>query len=367
MLSNKRRFWVIFLSAALLLFVVVFKYYSPLKLVGEHGPEYYGEYIASDGKTLFVLAENVDKLLFLDISTPDKPELISTLTFPEYLGTAAGITLNGNYLYVVSKGPQGILIVDVSNPESPRIVANYPPLENSTFNSRLIISNNIGYVSHREGRGNSSLFRLSILSMKDPLEIKQLSIVPEIGSPLWQVGDYLYVEVIYDSSYDSYLGIVDVSNPEDSKLIEQPPTLHARTLTNVTDADANDREIFFSSYNGLLTTDISNSSIQGVIKYPDYWAEKIIINGNMGYFLRRLSLYVVDLSSERKSDIVFLDSISQGMDFVLVKDHLYVADSLDGLLVYKINRNTPAWRNAITAFGYGIEYWLSDRIGKYVP
>ena len=382
MIKNKKRFLVIFLGAASLLLVVVFKHYSPLRLVGKYDPGIFGttefEYIATQNNTIFILSNDysdgsgeIGKLLVFDALPPDKPKLISTLTFQPNLGRAAGITVNGNYLYVVTMGSYGILTIDISNLESPRLISNYSPPKNSIFHSELIISNNIGYVENFLIENNDRFRRLSVLSMENPKAIKQLTIVPELGYPLWKIGDYLYIQLapyhpspMYPNSsiYDYPLGILDVSNPESPKLVKEMYDLRFPT-----DADANDSWLYFSSFSGILAVDISNPMPQPVLKYNDYNMDKILVDEDTGYFIGgRLQMYVVDLSSEKKSKVIFRDNLSQGMDFVRVGDYIYMTDAFDGLLIYKINRSTPAWRNNLAAFFYRLEFRFWDGIAEYL-
>ena len=67
------------------------------------------------------VADGVDGLDIIDISTPASPTLVGNY---DTSGEASGVTVNGNYAYVAD-GTDGLDIIDISTPASPSLAGNY--------------------------------------------------------------------------------------------------------------------------------------------------------------------------------------------------------------------------------------------------
>ncbi len=59
-------------------------------------------------------------LTVYDISSPAKPEIVTSLHFP---GSANGIAMSGNRVYL-AMGPEGLRVIDVSAPAKPRLIGS---------------------------------------------------------------------------------------------------------------------------------------------------------------------------------------------------------------------------------------------------
>jgi hypothetical protein len=190
----------------------------------------------------------------IDISTPSKPKRIGTYELPQG-NTIYDFIVSGKYGYVVFTN--SILVLDLTNPSKPALVGSKTfPLENNavfiearTNGEQLIVRKN-AVVGGAFGTVGSSTDELFIFSLKDPAKFEQLghlSLEGRNGTNMrfstdeFQVsGQYLYVE----------------------------------------------------SLGNILTIDISNpAKPQQVGKYTfsddsSWYADNIIINGNVLYFLR---------------------------------------------------------------------------------
>lgn len=159
------------------------------------------------------------------------------------------------------------------------------------------------------------------------------------------------------------LGIVDVSDPSRPELVRK-----MSELKHISAATIYEDNLFLSSVKSSIL-DVSKPDSPFVLKKLNYvyQMDNIIVDKKRIYALNRWYLGIIDVSDLDNPTTIFFDKTTQAVDFVLVDDYLYIVDMRDGLLVYKINRNTPAWRNTMADFLYKIEFWRQYIIDNFLP
>jgi len=361
---EKKKIGLIFVPLFFLMLAgVYFIYFSPIRFVGKYeasdDPDFsaYSE-LGSHDNNLFVLREghNVypDELLIFDISERSKPELISGTEFSPSLGGVRGMTIDGEYLFIVSI-TRGILVVDISRMQSPQLVSEYDWEQHGGYGSTLLVRDKIGYIRSvitDEAERDEQLY---VLSLENPLAITVLSATREGGTPLSIENNYLYTAAMFDAQQSArrYLKILDVSDPGNPVVVKE-----LFDVDSLTDAQIQGEKLYLSGGDGFLVADISDPANPLMLGKVEWVSDEIVVDKQYVYALHPWYVQVIDVSDANKPVIIDAERITQGRDFTLVDDYIYVVDWSDGLFVYKTNHATPSLYKRLSSYFYKIQEWF---------
>ena len=90
------------------------------------------------------IADGRSGLLVVDVSQPDKPEILASLALP---GESKGLLVSGGRAYVVS-GQYGVTVVDIQHPTRPRVVGRYKV---AGLSRRLALDDGYLYLTRSKG------------------------------------------------------------------------------------------------------------------------------------------------------------------------------------------------------------------------
>ena len=160
------------------------------------------EKIEIAGKYAYVTNSSLNRFGIIDISDPNEPVEISTLSSSTAFSFVKGLDIAGKYAYV--SGLETFQIIDISNPTSPTIIGGVTSTD--IYLDAVYVSGNYAYVS-----GIDSVQIINISNPTSPVIVGSVVSSTALGSvtSLYVSGVYAYVA---DRSSDS-LRIVDVSNP----------------------------------------------------------------------------------------------------------------------------------------------------------
>lgn len=170
-----------------------------------------------------------NSLYITDISRPNDPTLISTLTDPSShrLDDVFGIYVSGKYAYVTSgMGPSAsdrLTVIDISNSKSPSIVGSLQDHTNLKSALHIYISGEYAYVS---APGDN---RFSIIDISSPTNPQYVGSIKDNtylygADGVWVTGKYAYVISHHNYGDGSgagvdYLNAIDVSDPGHPTLV----------------------------------------------------------------------------------------------------------------------------------------------------
>ncbi len=239
--------------------------------------------VALSGNTAYVADLN-GYLQVIDITTPEKPEIRSSLELP---GWATDLALSGNYLYITAGDLQ---LVDISTPDTPQLLDTIPVSGDPTS---VVVKGDSVYVSD----GDS----LHIFDISIPDQPTLLSSLPIPGGSARDIAvssDFAYV-----AAGGNGLQIVDITN-------QSSPSLAGQFTDSMS-----------------LTTNV-------------------VINNNMAYVLDNLRLHILDISnptSPLRVSTFFLGGSPQALH--IDNNLIYIANADFGLQA--IDVSIPAEPNRI--------------------
>lgn len=141
-----------------------------------------------------------DDLAIIDISDPDAPSLVSTLSLPYKPGynTWSDVAVSGDYAYVANRD-SGLIVVDVSNPSVPSRVGSYKSMG---WIEDIEVSGNYAYLAAYDSG-------MVVLDVSNPTSPTLLGKVALTGiSYIAFDGRYAYAAIGHDSVY-----VLDCQNP----------------------------------------------------------------------------------------------------------------------------------------------------------
>ena len=288
--------------------------------------------VAVKGKYAYVLAQNNQSLVIIDISNPSSPQIVGSVS-DSLLAGARRIKISGNYAYVGTTNSK-LTIVDISNPTSPQVVSSVNLGSGEKFTGGLYVSGKYVYtgpfncyfsvvdvedpsspkiiatyygaevceISDMWVSGNyayltnhvfNSIVVIDISNPASPIKAGSVSSHFPHPSGLYLSGKYLYVVSEYDGSEGQGLEIWDVSNPSSLSLVSY---LSHPLLDNCRSIEVKGDYAYISSYDEdrIVVVDVSDPSNPQVVKSFSHSS----IDGPEGFDISGRYLYLANFESD---------------------------------------------------------------------
>ena len=332
--------------------------------------------IRRDVNAIFVRGQEAyvgfgNSIIILDVTNPADPRLISSISLP--VDEVLVLQVIGDYLYV--NWPDltgGMYIIDVSDPLYPIEVDCQE--ENSFQLSSATLSGDYAYLP----LGDVEKGGLLIYDVTNPRKVVEVGAYqPEpIGRPVFFPnlsnidssqrivtsvgisGDYAYVGENLpggDSIYNGQLRILDISIPENPRLVG---IYNMPYQTGITDIVAGDKYVFASAsgwiVNHELTTILDISDPASPIELHQFSTDLLATSfGNFVYFIDSGNIVIWDVSDPSSpAEVGSIDippTVYVGTnDIVISGDYLYVAMQDEGLQIF--NNTNPSKPVKISTF-----------------
>lgn len=233
------------------------------------------------------------KLLIINIEDPSNPHIVSTVDInPDFfsnegllwVGYVEDVYVSSSFAYVANGG-QGISIIDISNPRTPRIVGSAP----SDYAVGVYVSNNYLYVV-----GNtltSSSGALTIMEIENPEHPNLLGHILTSGDAkdVYVSGNYAYV-----ANGLSGLQIIDVKNPAKPSIVGN----YDRFFETVEGVYVSGSHAYLAKgWGGLEVINIDNPSDPATvaeIETPGS-AQSVYVSGSYAYVADRDDFLIVEI------------------------------------------------------------------------
>ena len=228
------------------------------------------------------------KLTIVDISNPTSPQVVSSVNLGSGEKFAGGLYVSGKYVYT---GPLNCYfsVVDVEDPSSPKIIATYYGAEVCEI-SDMWVSGNYAYLTNHVF---NSIVVIDISNPASPIKAGSVSSHFPHPSGLYLSGKYLYVVSEYDGSEGQGLEIWDVSNPSSLSLVSY---LSHPLLDNCRSIEVKGDYAYISSYDKdrIVVVDVSDPSNPQVVKSFSHSS----IDGPEGFDISGRYLYLANFESD---------------------------------------------------------------------
>jgi hypothetical protein len=173
--------------------------------VSSYYPELVGSAAVSQGLNdlaltgNFVVAVNRTGLFVFDVSTPQSPQQIASLSLPD---EGYRVRLDGDVAYVAGEGA-GLQVIDISDPYNPALIGSYDTVATT---SRVMVAGDYAFLGQ-------STDGLVITDISNPNAVQAVGTAEggAAGESL-RLGDYLYVADWYTPALQ-VIDVSDVSNP----------------------------------------------------------------------------------------------------------------------------------------------------------
>jgi hypothetical protein len=281
-------------------------------------------------------------LLVVDIATPARPVLLSSLNLGGQIGDLA---VSGDLAYVANYGgtnPGKLQIVDLSNPFAPRLRGS---LELPGNPSGVDLAGSLAAVATFNGG-------LQLVDVDNP---DVPAILGTVGPDVLR-NSVLDVRLAAGRAYVANLGglyIVDIANPASAALLDAFNSVTGGAIIgNGQGVDvAGDRAYLAAGGGGLLVLDVSDPTfpiLVGTFDTPVY-AQKVEVRGDRAYVAdREGGLQLVDVSNPTApAALDRLDTLGSANRLAVANDRVLVADMGGGMPI-------------VSATGAGLE-----RLGRF--
>ena len=202
-------------------------------------------------------------LYIYDITNPTIPVLAGSVD----PGTVEGVYVSGNYAYL-AMNTDGIAVVDISNPFSPTLVGSVDPGASGTAD-KIVVSGNYAYVADQD-----DLLRVyDVTDPRNPLSISRF-----LGGGGADVGMGVSIDddVLYLSSQNAGLRIIDISNPVSTTLLSIIDPGGASISSHI----AGDYAYVANNTEGMYIIDISSSTSPFLVGTNDQGDQYRVVSGN---------------------------------------------------------------------------------------
>lgn len=150
----------------------------------------------------YIISNGNNSLVIFDISDPAYPTLVSSTDSSLDLPIAADIA--DNYIYIASSGNDSLVILDVSDPSLPVVVATIS--SNLSSPQAVKVANGYAYVT---SQGNNSLVIFDVLTPSSPIFVSSTGDGISLPKAIYINYKYTYVANLGDNS----IAMIDVSDP----------------------------------------------------------------------------------------------------------------------------------------------------------
>ena len=230
--------------------------------------------IAIGDKFAFFHRPDVSRLYLLDISIPDKPSIVDSLTFDltiaeyPYKDTINDMKISGSHLLICSQA-KGLITMDFSNPSDMAFLDTLKLL-NTTF-SGMSISGNFAYII-KVPPGGSNYGKIGIIDFSNPADLKLVSTIAGTeycSTPPVILGNMLY-SIAYN--YDPYrpdpdfgkFYSYDISNPSN------PSRISMNTIGAATGIAGYNNKLCLANFGYYFNVLSTSNLLTTLFQYPQY-------------------------------------------------------------------------------------------------
>ena len=316
------------------------KEYEQIEIVGD-----YAYLLLNDKSTVPEV-----NFMIVDISEPSRPRTVSLhdVTYTPYIPT--GFAITERYAFI-TREDFGVEVVDISDKANPVSAGIY---ENVVGRITRVVAVD-HYVFYYDGSSS-----WHVLDMSDPQDIEMVTKLRNIGEPMVVSGKYIYAVQFSDETNRSTLQVVDVSDPANPT-----PVFEGFQFWPIGDiAIWGERAYAMSSADRTYILDISQPGKPELVAAVNQGGNAISATSDTIYVITDTGLMAVDVSDESNGAPKYLATIGEdklrdllqtkgvtysenadgslelykhiGMDDVATaKDHIYVMDSTQGLMIFK--------------------------------
>jgi hypothetical protein len=196
--------------------------------VWNSNPIYYNR-IANEGNYLYITTSigNFDLKIF-DISNPELPTEVGSLTLPAPADLTSGIDVSNGYVYLTLY-QAGLKIIDVSNPSQPFEVFTY---NQNVWFWDVNLGGTYAYVTDTY----AAYTKVDVFDVSDPTNPVIVGVRTFGSPPPHAYKNFVYGDVLFVGDLmDPYLSVVDVSNPLIPTIISDQVIADIYTGIDVTD------------------------------------------------------------------------------------------------------------------------------------
>ncbi len=172
-------------------------------------PEFSPKDITISGDLAYIAARK--SMLICDISDPSNPQEIGVF---ETDGSARGIDVSGNLAFIADGG-HGFAIVDITDPQA---ITEIGAVYEGTVANSIAVSGNYAYVAHSCHMSNTMSQGLTTIDISNPQEPKTVAAVHECywAKDVVVEGNYAYIAAGFyldEHNHDGAFYIVDITDP----------------------------------------------------------------------------------------------------------------------------------------------------------
>ncbi len=206
---------------------------------------------------LVFLDKNGKGFTIIDVSDVTTPELVSNVTIDT---DVYDLAIKDSYVYIVGYST-GLMIYDISDPYDPIMIQTYtvfPAIQTGALRTQDIkIIDDVAFIAHNDG--------FAMLNISNPLDVTYLGALEnEISGEKSQgvdvFGDYAFVSIINDLTFDYGVKMLDISNASDIYETTRYQSALYRTQDIFVD-ELNDRLFLAQEKGGTFIFDISSPSL----------------------------------------------------------------------------------------------------------
>ncbi len=247
------------------------------------------------GNYAYVVDSTDGNLRVIDLSKPDYPELISTLS--SVGSSPTSVRVFGNYAYVLDATDDTFKSINIANPTSPTIISSLAI--GSGTHTRFDLSGKYAYLLDY---GTDLLRIIDISNPNDLVSVSTISITMSSVSKVFALGKYIYVTTGTDNNFK----IIDVSNPNTPVIVSSSFSLGGAPVgvfvsgryAYILDATSDDLKI-------IDISDPSTPVTNGTISLPT-----AVTDGSLFLSGRYVYAVTIDASSLDREDFAVIDVAS---------------------------------------------------------
>jgi len=241
------------------------------------------------GDYAYVTGASSDSLVAIDISNPFSPAIIGIASSSSYMNGAQGVYVSGDYAYVTGASSDSLVVIDISNPFSPAIIGIAASSSYMNNAQRVCVSGDYAYVT---GNSSNSLAVVDISDTSSPEIVGQVidSTYLNGAFSVYVSGEYAYVGGLGATGIvgDSYLAIVDISNPFSPSVVGKITDV---ILDDIYSVYVDGEYAYVTSYgvDALVIIDISDPFSPQIIENV---ADSTYMNGSYSLYVSGENIYV---------------------------------------------------------------------------
>ncbi|HRH23660.1 MAG TPA: hypothetical protein PK295_03445, partial [Candidatus Magasanikbacteria bacterium] len=244
------------------------------------------------GKYAYVLADST--LFVIDISNPQYPAVVGSITDNVNIFEASSLVISGDYVYIPGSFTSVLNVIDVSDPARPTIVSQSLPIGAES----IAVSGKYAYLV-----SNANLSTVDISNPKNPVLLSNTvsSTAFNVAQSIYISGKYAYITNGGFLSSVGGLRIVDISNPQVPVV---KGAVSSTSLAGAQDVYVSGRYAYVTAKtdDSLRIIDISSSTAPTIVgglqdstnlNLPS----SVYVSGKYAFVTAEDSLRIIDISS----------------------------------------------------------------------